>query len=129
MQTELPQRCRWNCHREIAKMETEISPRETDETVGDVETRISTEKNYEEHPKTLGRVPHGVPRQLPRVSDTSAAWMTCGGTGLATARHVSGGQRAVKEGAIGSDRVMRGHGWLLGRRENAGRMRINSGSE
>ncbi|MED6209046.1 hypothetical protein PIB30_050845 [Stylosanthes scabra] len=28
-------------------METKISPRETDETAGDVETRISTEKNYE----------------------------------------------------------------------------------
>ncbi|MED6139870.1 hypothetical protein PIB30_087980, partial [Stylosanthes scabra] len=49
---ELP-RWRWNSNGEIgetdtAEMEMELSPRETNETVGDVETRISTEKNYED---------------------------------------------------------------------------------
>ncbi|MED6144527.1 hypothetical protein PIB30_016374 [Stylosanthes scabra] len=70
-------------------METKISPRETDETAGDVETRISTVKNYE-------------------------AWMTHGGTRLATTRHVSGGQRTVKEGGSGSDRGVRGRGFWVG---------------
>ncbi|MED6219113.1 hypothetical protein PIB30_032837 [Stylosanthes scabra] len=85
-------------------METKLSPSESDETAGDVETRISTEENYEggEHvAQCTTKVRNNKfgaefeKTQLPRVSNTSAATRTRGNTVLGEETTLAHGQSGV----------------------------------